>query len=145
MVDFRYGISFDETLDPAALNAYPDGPKDGWQWKSRDPERTPFQWDATKNAGFCNCSGKTWLPVNDNYPSLNLARQKSLIKSTFRYYKELSKLRKDETMMTGDYQSFVQSDVLGYTRYAIMRIRKRTQSFRNQFILNFVLQNVVRS
>lgn len=116
MVDYRYGISFEETLDPAALNAYPDGPRDGWEWKSRDPERTPFQWDDTNFAGFCECKDKTWLPVNDNYPDLNLARQKSLRKSTFNYYKELSELRKDETMMKGDYKSFVKNQVLGYTR-----------------------------
>ncbi|XP_037024758.1 maltase 2-like [Bradysia coprophila] len=116
MEDFRFGISFDETLDPAALNAYPEGPRDGWQWKSRDPERTPFQWDDTKNAGFCNCTGKPWLPVNDNYPKLNLAHQKASSKSTFRYYKELAQLRKDETMIRGDYKSFVHNDVFGYTR-----------------------------
>lgn len=116
MVDYRYGISFEETLDPAALNAYPDGPTDGWEWKSRDPERTPFQWDDTDFAGFCECKDKTWLPVNDNYPDLNLARQKSLRKSTFNYYKELSELRRDETMMEGDYKSFVKNQVLGYTR-----------------------------
>lgn len=116
MVDFRYGISFEETKDPAALNAYPDGPRDGWQLKSRDPERTPFQWDDSGFAGFCECKEKTWLPVNDNYPKLNLALQKSLRKSTFNYYKELSELRKDETMMKGDYKSFVQNHVFAYTR-----------------------------
>lgn len=116
MVDNRFGISFDETVDPAALNAYPDGPRDGWQWKSRDPERTPYQWDDTDDAGFCQCYEKTWLPVNDNYPSLNLALQKSLRKSTFNFYKELSALRTDVTMMKGDYKSFVQNQVLGYTR-----------------------------
>lgn len=116
MTDLRFGISFEETVDPAALNAYPDGPKDGWQWKSRDPERTPFQWDGTKNAGFCKCRDKTWLPVNPNYPNLNLALQKSMRKSTFNHYKDLSRLRKDETMMKGDYRSFVQNQVLGYIR-----------------------------
>lgn len=116
MVDNRFGISFEETVDPAALNEYQSGPRDGWQWKSRDPVRTPFQWDDTDHAGFCKCN-KTWLPVNDNYPSLNLARQKSAVKSTFKFYQQLSELRKDETMMRGDFKSFIQNEVLGYTRY----------------------------
>lgn len=131
MVDFRYGISFEETVDPAALNAYPDGPKDGWQLKSRDPVRTPFQWDGTKNAGFCDCRDKTWLPVNNNYPNLNLALQKSMRKSTFNYYKELSVLRKDVTMMRGDYKSFVQNQVLGYTRYELIHPPSSYHFFNN--------------
>lgn len=117
MVDFRDGISFADTVDPQACNAYPNGPVDGWQWASRDPVRTPFQWDDSTNAGFCQCgTNKTWLPVNTNYQSLNLERQKSWRKSTFGYYKELSALRQDDTMMEGDFESFVVNDVLAYTR-----------------------------
>lgn len=118
MVDFRNGISFEETVDPQACNAYPDGPRDGWEWASRDPVRTPFQWDDSEFSGFCECgNNSTWLPVNTNYQQLNLALQKSWRKSTFNYYKELSELRKDETMMGGSYASFVENQVFAYTRY----------------------------
>lgn len=117
MVDFRYGISFEDTVDPQACNAYSSGPVDGWQWASRDPVRTPFQWDDTDDAGFCQCgTNKTWLPVNDNYQTLNLALQKSRRKSTFKYYKELSHLRQDATMKEGKYDSFVENEVFAYTR-----------------------------
>jgi len=116
MVDFRDGISFEETVDPQACNSYPDGPRDGWQWSSRDPVRTPFQWDDGNFAGFCECRNRTWLPVNDNYRQLNLALQKSWRKSTFNYYKELSELRKDSTMIEGGYESFVENEVFAFTR-----------------------------
>lgn len=118
MVDFRYGISFEDTVDPQACNAYSNGPvDDGWISMSRDPVRTPFQWDDSSNAGFCACgNNKTWLPVHDNYRNLNLNLQKSWRKSTFNFYKELSELRKDDTMQEGAYTSFVVNDVFAYTR-----------------------------
>lgn len=40
-------ISWEDTQDPQACNAG----RDKYQSRSRDPNRTPFQWDATKNAG----------------------------------------------------------------------------------------------
>lgn len=46
MVDKR-DISWEDTQDPLACNVG----KDKYQNQSRDPNRTPFQWDATKNAG----------------------------------------------------------------------------------------------
>lgn len=46
MVDKR-DISWEDTQDPQACNAG----KEQYKKVSRDPERTPFQWDATKNAG----------------------------------------------------------------------------------------------
>jgi len=46
MVDKR-DISWEDTQDPQACNAG----KEQYANLSRDPERTPFQWDATKNAG----------------------------------------------------------------------------------------------
>ena len=40
---------------------------------SRDYERTPMQWDnSTKNARFTSENVKPWLPVNENYKSLNV-------------------------------------------------------------------------
>jgi len=73
-------------------------------WASRDPERTPFQWDGTKNAGF-STADKTWLPVNDNYKSLNLAAQREDEDSFFKFYQRLSTLRTDKIFQNGDFKS----------------------------------------
>lgn len=40
-------ISWEDTEDPQACN----GPEEGYEQRSRDPARTPFQWDDSKNAG----------------------------------------------------------------------------------------------
>ncbi|XP_078482132.1 amino acid transporter heavy chain SLC3A1-like [Ciona intestinalis] len=69
---------------------------------TRDPERTPMQWDTTNNAGFCdNCT--SWLPVNNNYLSkgINVEEQKTNATSMFNLYKQLINLRSDETFRQG--------------------------------------------
>ncbi|KAI4639703.1 hypothetical protein J4E93_009057 [Alternaria ventricosa] len=43
------------------------------QRKARDSARTPMQWDSSTQAGFT--SGKPWMRVNDDYPSINAAAQ----------------------------------------------------------------------
>lgn len=61
---------------------------------SRDNGRTPMQWDDSPNGGFT--SGKPWLKVNPNYPSVNVACQESKPDSVLNYYKKLIALRKSE-------------------------------------------------
>ncbi|XP_052563693.1 maltase 2-like [Culex pipiens pallens] len=70
---------------------------------SRDPERTPFQWNDGKNAGFSS-GESTWLPVNPNYVDLNLEKQKQAERSHYKTYQELVKLRKHETFRKGSIQ-----------------------------------------
>lgn len=89
--------SWEDTKDPAACNTNPSV----YQKYSRDPERTPFQWDETTNAGF-SIAAKTWLPVHANYVDINLKKQRAATKSHFKFYKRLMELRKLDTFQHGD-------------------------------------------
>lgn len=98
-------VRWDQTVDPRGLNAGVDG----YRVLSRDPARTPFQWNADVSAGF-TASGKTWLPVNPNYWRLNLAEQKKQPRSHYSVYKRLTSLRKTRTVQRGAFQGYVLSD-----------------------------------
>ena len=61
-------------------------------WQSRDNARTPIQWDATAQAGFT--SGKPWIPVNENYPQINVAAAEKDTDSILHYYRKMIAYRK---------------------------------------------------
>ena len=94
--------SIDEVDDINTLDEYQVALKAGLSPKealktvnrlSRDNARTPFQWDASENAGFT--SGTPWLRINPNYTQINAAEQMSREDSVFNYYKKLTALRKN--------------------------------------------------
>ena len=58
----------------------------------RDPVRTPMAWDATPHAGFS--SGEPWLPLNDDWPTRNVAAQQSAPDSMLTLYRALLALRR---------------------------------------------------
>lgn len=70
MTDNR-AITWEETDDPQACQTN----ETVFQDFTRDPVRTPFQWDDTPNAGFSTAE-RTWLPVHANYQTRNLKAQK---------------------------------------------------------------------
>lgn len=105
-------LSYNDTVDPAGCNLGPNR----YQLKSRDPERTPFQWDATMNAGF-STSNRTWLPVNPNYKQLNLATQKASAVSHYSIFKKLVALKKQPIMNASDMEVMViDEDIVGVVR-----------------------------
>jgi glycosidase len=59
--------------------------------RSRDNARTPMQWDDSANAGFT--TGEPWLPVNPNYPEVNVAAAEADPDSILQYYRRLVDLR----------------------------------------------------
>ncbi|XP_044744081.1 maltase 1-like [Chrysoperla carnea] len=106
-------ISWEQTVDPIGLNAGPDR----YQLFTRDPERTPFQWDDSVNTGFSTSKNGTWLPVNENYKDLNLKNQKAASFSHFQLYQKLMVLRQEKTIRDGDLNVKALSDnVLTLTR-----------------------------
>lgn len=73
-------VSWEDTVDVEALNR---GDNETYMLYSRDPARTPYQWNGSLNAGF-STANKTWLPVADNYKELNLQVQKAANVSHFK-------------------------------------------------------------
>ena len=45
------------------------------QRKARDHARTPVQWTAEENAGFCESGITPWMRVNDDYKDVNAEQQ----------------------------------------------------------------------
>lgn len=98
-------LSWNDTVDPAACNT---NPKE-YENYSRDPERTPFQWDNSISAGF-STNPKTWLPVGDNYKVINVKTELAASKSHLLCYKQLMGLRQTDTLKNGDYAVNVVND-----------------------------------
>ncbi|XP_044726881.1 maltase A3-like [Chrysoperla carnea] len=101
-------VTWEETQDPQAINAG----EENYLGATRDPERTPLQWDDSKNAGFSTAE-KTWLPVSQKYKETNLKKQKAEKESHYKVYKDLVKLRQADALINGDFSSHVEgSNVL---------------------------------
>lgn len=83
---------------------------------SRDPNRTPMQWNNSTNAGFTQGT-KTWLPINKNYKKVNVETIKAIPHSIFHQYKELTELRTHPTFIHGDFHSkAITENVIAFIR-----------------------------
>jgi alpha-glucosidase len=100
----------------------PDRVQDPWERNvpglglGRDPERTPLQWSAEPNAGFT--AGAPWLPIADNYQSVNIAAAQADPHSLLMLYQRLLALRKRSPALTdGAYIPVAApGDLLAYVR-----------------------------
>lgn len=69
---------------------------------NRDECRTPMQWDDSPNAGFCPESAQPWLPVNDDYKTINVKQEKQDANSLLNFYRKVIRLRNEsETLQQG--------------------------------------------
>jgi alpha-glucosidase len=83
---------------------------------SRDPQRSPMQWNSNKYAGFSEA--KPWLPVSDDYPRFNVEAEKRDPLSMLTLYKRLIELRKKEAALSiGSYTPVpAEDDILSFIR-----------------------------
>lgn len=100
-------ISYNDTVDPAACNAGPDR----YQYTTRDPERTPFQWDSTKNSGFSS-GNHTWLPISPNYTQVNVEKELSDDSSHLWVYRNMTALRRAVIYKPLSLVTFTEQNVL---------------------------------
>lgn len=84
---------------------------------ARDNGRTPFQWDASRNAGFT--TGTPWLRVNPNHATVNVVSEEADPHSPLNYFKSLVRVRKaTPALIYGTYRLLdpENPDVYAYTR-----------------------------
>jgi alpha-glucosidase len=101
----------------------PDGVQDRLEWNlpglgfGRDPERTPMQWSAARNAGFT--TGRPWLPVAGNYATFNVEAERDDPRSILTLNRRLLVLRRAEPALeVGSYTRVpVPGDVLCFVRH----------------------------
>jgi oligo-1,6-glucosidase len=76
---------------------------------SRDNARTPMQWSAAEHAGFS--TGRPWIEVNTNYPSINVERSLGDDRSILSHYRKLVALRKlHPVIVHGRYRAYLEDD-----------------------------------
>lgn len=98
-----------EVVDPQGLNL------PGMNL-SRDPARTPMQWNASEFAGFSKV--RPWLRVAENHTRLNVEYQQQSTHSMLRLHRRLIKLRQQEPALhIGSYAHvYADHQLLAYTR-----------------------------
>jgi oligo-1,6-glucosidase/alpha-glucosidase len=87
---------------------------------NRDNCRTPMQWDNTAQAGFTGEGVEPWLPVMDNFQTLNVATQLEDSLSLLNNYMSLIRLRNEIAPLKWGSLSLMKdpkdNDVLAYHR-----------------------------
>ena len=95
----QYELALKDKLTPK------EAMKGVWKY-SRDNARSPMTWNSGSKAGFT--TGRPWLPLNDEYPKLNVEIETEDENSVLNYYKNLIKLRKQyPALIEGDYEELL--------------------------------------
>ncbi len=102
----------------------------------RDGGRTPMQWDDTVNAGFSfGKDTEPWLPVNQNYQEVNVAKQLKDQKSILNFYRQLIKARKNsEALRVGSWKTLI------HYPYEHLAYLRETQAEKVLIIINFAYE-----
>ena len=85
---------------------------------SRDPQRTPMQWDREEHSGFT--TGEPWLRLSEDHRRVNVQLQLLDENSILIFYKRLISLRQSEaSLQKGDYDHLSWNEnLLAYVRRA---------------------------
>lgn len=75
----------------------------------RDGARTPMQWNDSVNAGFSfGKQVEPWLPINQNYPEVNVTQELKNPDSILNFYRQLIKARKtSEALRIGTWRTLI--------------------------------------
>lgn len=97
--------------------------KDPWsrrvEFRSRDGERTPMQWNSGPNAGFSTAEASPWLPIADDHTTVNVESELADPDSMLNMYRRLLDVRREsEALRVGSFMVHPSSseDVLVYRR-----------------------------
>ena len=124
MTNIRLDIS--QYADVESLNLYKEKTAAGCSHeqvmdmiyaRGRDNARTPMQWTSGPQAGFT--TGTPWLPVNENYKTVNAEAALADPDSTFHYYRKLIALRKEYDIFRDGWFELLDAEnekVFAYTR-----------------------------
>jgi oligo-1,6-glucosidase len=87
------------------------------KYSARDNSRTPFQWDASANAGFT--TGTPWIKVNADHEYVNQEAQEKQAHSVLNYFRKMVDLRKSSLVLVYGHYSLYDYDhneIYAYTR-----------------------------
>jgi alpha-glucosidase len=84
--------------------------------RTRDPERTPMQWEASPKAGFT--TNEPWLPIGEDVNTANIASQREDPHSLLTLYRRLIQLRTEHpALVAGSVEVVSHEDpLLAYRR-----------------------------
>ncbi|KAJ8680494.1 hypothetical protein QAD02_016281, partial [Eretmocerus hayati] len=125
-------LTWEQTVDPQGCNAG----RAGFEKQSRDPTRTPFQWDSTTSAGF-STNATTWLPVNENYVTVNLEAQKGVPHSNYTSFLKVTEMRQWPSVKHGSISTaLIHDDIFAFSRelegqksvYVVINLAEQDQS-----------------
>ncbi|MHA1733351.1 MAG: alpha-glucosidase [Promethearchaeota archaeon] len=107
-----------------------------WMGESlnRDECRTPMQWDASPNAGFCPGNAVPWLPVTPTYERVNVAVESGDEDSLLACYRRLLQLRKSSAALNSGSIELLEKPAFPKSVLAFERARGEE---RVRVVLNF--------
>ena len=91
---------------------------------NRDGCRTPMQWNAGPNAGFCSAEIAPWLPINENHKQANVKDQIRDNDSLLNVYRKLLRLRRCTPALQDGTLELINNPALDKNLLAIQRMGK---------------------